>query len=305
VIPTLERSSGRTAGRDFAVCFNPEFLREGTAIHDFRNPPLTLIGQHDGRGAEGVAQLYEHIDAPLLIVPLKVAEMVKYANNAFHALKVAFANEIGNICKQQGIDSHQVMDIFCMDEQLNLSPYYLKPGFAFGGSCLPKDLRALLYHGHHLDLSLPVLEAILPSNELQIKRGFELIKETGYKRVGVLGFSFKAGTDDLRESPLVELIETLIGNCYQVKVYDKDVSLARLHGANRAYIEAEIPHIASLMCTSVEEILAESEVIVIGNKAPEFRDVPQRARRGQTIIDLVRISSDLDELESDYQGICW
>lgn len=305
VIPALEQSSGRTAGLDFDICFNPEFLREGTAVHDFRNPPLTLIGQHDGRGGEAVAELYERIDAPLLIVPLKVAEMVKYANNAFHALKVAFANEIGNICKQQEIDSHQVMDIFCLDEQLNLSPYYLRPGFAFGGSCLPKDLRALLYHGHHLDLSLPVLEAILRSNELQIKRGFELIKETGCKKVGVLGFSFKAGTDDLRESPLVELIETLIGKGYQVKVYDKNVSLAHLHGANRDYIEREIPHIASLMCRSVEEILAESEVIVIGNKASEFRDVLRRARHGQTIIDLVRISSDPDELASDYQGICW
>jgi GDP-mannose 6-dehydrogenase len=231
--------------------------------------------------------------------------MVKYANNAFHALKVAFANEIGNICKQQGIDSHQVMDIFCMDEKLNLSSYYLKPGFAFGGSCLPKDLGALLYHAHRLDLSLPVLESILPSNELQIKRGFELIKQTGRKKVGVLGFSFKAGTDDLRESPLVELIETLIGKGYQVKVYDKNVSLARLHGANRAYIEREIPHIATLMCNSMHEVLAESEVIVIGNKAPEFAPVPQQVRQGQVVIDLVRISNDVDHLDSRYEGICW
>lgn len=305
VIPILERSSGRQAGQNFGVSFNPEFLREGTAVQDFHHPPFTLIGQYDGRGAEIAADLYAGVDAPLLIVPLKVAEMVKYANNAFHALKVTFANEIGNICKRQGVDSHQVMDIFCMDEKLNLSSYYLKPGFAFGGSCLPKDLRALLYHGHHLDLKLPVLEAILPSNELQVKRGFELIRQTGSKRVGVLGFSFKAGTDDLRESPLVELIETLVGKGYQVKVYDKNVSLARLHGANRAYIEREIPHIATLMCGSLEEVLAESEVIVIGNTAPEFRQVLQQVREDQVVIDLVRIVEDINQLNARYEGICW
>jgi len=305
VIPILEESSGGQAGRDFGVSFNPEFLREGTAVHDFHHPPFILIGQYDGRGVEIAADLCAGVDAPLLVVPLRVAEMVKYANNAFHALKVTFANEIGNICKRQGIDSHQVMDIFCMDEKLNLSSYYLKPGFAFGGSCLPKDLRALLYCSHHLDLSLPVLEAILPSNELQIKRGFELIKQTGRKKIGVLGFSFKAGTDDLRESPLVGLIEILIGKGYQVKVYDQKISLARLYGSNRAYIEREIPHIATLMCDSMEEVLAESEVIVIGNKAPEFRRVLQQVRQDQVVIDLVRILKDIDHLDARYQGICW
>ena len=305
VIPILESASGRQAGQDFGVCFNPEFLREGTAVYDFHHPPFTLVGRHDERGAALVADLYADIDAPLLIVPLKVSEMVKYANNAFHALKVAFANEIGNICKQQGVDSHQVMDIFCMDEKLNLSPYYLKPGFALGGSCLPKDLRALLYHAHRLDLSVPVLEAILPSNALQVKRGFELIRRTGKKRIGVLGFSFKAGTDDLRESPLVELIEILIGKGYQVKVYDKNVSLARLHGANRTYIEHEIPHIATLMCPSLDEVLAESEVVVIGNKAPEFGQALQQVRQDQVVIDLVRIMKDIDHLDVRYEGICW
>ncbi|MDY7076305.1 MAG: UDP-glucose/GDP-mannose dehydrogenase family protein [Chloroflexota bacterium] len=305
VIPILESASGHQAGRDFGVSFNPEFLREGTAVHDFHHPPFTVIGQYDERGAKVIAELYADIDAPLLTVPLKVAEIVKYANNAFHALKVTFANEIGNICKRQGIDSHQVMDIFCMDENLNLSPYYLKPGFAFGGSCLPKDLRALLYYAHHLDLSLPVLESILPSNELQIKRGLELVKQAGKKKIGVLGFSFKAGTDDLRESPLVELIETLIGKGYQVKVYDRNVSLARLHGANRAYIEREIPHIATLMYDSMEEVIAESEVIIIGNKAPEFHQALQRVRQDQIVIDLVRILKDIDQLDAQYEGICW
>lgn len=305
VIPILESASGHQAGRDFGVSFNPEFLREGTAVYDFYHPPFSLIGKYDDRGARVVADVYVGIDAPVLIVPLKVAEIVKYANNAFHALKVAFANEIGNICKQQGIDSHQVMDIFCMDEKLNLSSYYLKPGFAFGGSCLPKDLRALLYHAHRLNLRVPVLEAILPSNELQIRRGFELIRRTGSKKVGVLGFSFKAGTDDLRESPMVELIETLIGKGYQVKVYDENVSLARLHGANRAYIEQEVPHIAILMCDSMEEVVAGSEVIVIGNKAPEFRQVCQHARRDQVVIDLVHVLKDEGQLNARYEGICW
>jgi GDP-mannose 6-dehydrogenase len=305
VIPILESASGRQAGRDFGISHNPEFLREGTAVHDFHHPPFSLVGQYDSRGASMVADLYTQVDAPLLIVPLKAAEMVKYANNAFHALKVVFANEIGNVCKEQGIDSHQVMDIFCMDGKLNLSSYYLKPGFAFGGSCLPKDLRALLYHGHRLDLRLPVLEAILPSNALQIRRGFELIRRTGSRKVGVLGFSFKAGTDDLRESPLVELIETLIGKGYQVKVYDRNVSLARLHGANRAYIEQEVPHIATLMCDSMEEVVSESEVIVIGNRAPEFHQVLQFVRRDQVIVDLVGILTDDDRLDARYEGICW
>jgi GDP-mannose 6-dehydrogenase len=305
VIPALEQTSGQIAGQDFGICFNPEFLREGTAVYDFYHPPFTVIGQFDSQAIKAVTNLYEGLDAPLLVVPIKVAEMVKYANNAFHALKVTFANEIGNICKQQGIDSHQVMDIFCMDEKLNLSSYYLKPAYAFGGSCLPKDLRALLYHSHSLDLKLPVLEAILPSNEHQVKIGLEMVRRTGKKKVGVLGFSFKVGTDDLRESPQVALIETLIGKGYQVKVYDKNVSLARLHGANRAYIEREIPHIATLMCHSMEKVLAESKVIVIGNKSPEFRQVFQQVRQDQVIIDLVRILKDIDHLDVQYNGICW
>ncbi len=229
IIPILEQASGCRAGQDFGVVFNPEFLREGTAVQDFRCPPFTVIGQHEPRGAETAARLYEGIEAPLLIVPVKVAEMVKYTNNAFHALKVAFANEIGNICKRQGIDSHQVMDIFCRDQSLNLSAYYLRPGFAFGGSCLPKDVRALLYSAHHLDLTCLCWRRFCPATSLQVRHGFELIRQTGCRRVGVLGFSFKAGTDDLRESPVVELIESLIGKGYQVSIYDQNVSLARLY----------------------------------------------------------------------------
>jgi GDP-mannose 6-dehydrogenase len=304
IIPILEQASGCRAGDDFGVVFNPEFLREGTAVEDFLHPSFTIIGQYDRKGAEVAAQLYAGIDAPLMTVPLKVAEMVKYTNNTFHALKVTFANEIGNICRQQGIDSHQVMEIFCLDHKLNLSPYYLKPGFAFGGSCLPKDVRALLYNAHRLDLRVPVIEAILPSNTLQIRQGFEMIRQTRFKKIGVLGFSFK-GTDDLRESPLVELIEQLIGKGYHVKVYDKSVNLARLQGANREYIEHTIPHIASLMCNSIEDILEESEVVVIGNKDPDFASVPQKLRNEQILIDLVRIQKDVNSLGDQYRGISW
>ena len=305
VIPALEAASGKKAGQDFGVCFNPEFLREGSSIKDFYDPPYTIIGSTDTRATAVLTELYALINAPLICVPIKVAEMVKYVNNAFHALKVTFGNEVGNICKVQNIDSHQVMDIFCQDTKLNLSPYYLKPGFAFGGSCLPKDLRAILYHSHHLDLRLPVLEAILPSNDKQIDLAYHMIERTGCKRVGVLGFSFKAGTDDLRESPMVELIEHLIGKGYQVKVHDRNVSLANLVGANRAYIEQVIPHIASLMADTVAAVLDSSDVVVVGNKSPEYRELSPKLREGQIMIDLVRIMSDQRVSNHSYQGICW
>jgi len=305
VIPILEAASGKKAGRDFGVCFNPEFLREGTSIKDFHHPPYTIIGTEDARVAEAMTELYSFIDARLEEVPIRVAEMIKYTNNAFHALKVTFANEIGAICKQSGIDSHQVMELVCLDTKLNLSPYYLKPGFAFGGSCLPKDLRALMHYGHHHDLSLPVLEAILPSNNQQIDAAFGMVSHAGKKRVGVLGFSFKAGTDDLRESPIVELIERLIGKGYQVKVYDKNVALANLHGANRAYIEQQIPHIASLMSDSLGEVLETSELIIVGNNSAEFAGVLPLLRSDQTLIDLVRITDDYVPLNGQYHGIGW
>jgi GDP-mannose 6-dehydrogenase len=305
LIPILEQTSGKQAGVDFGVAYHPEFLREGTALHDFHHPPYTIIGQSEPRSAQAVARLYDPIEAPLRTVPLRVAEMVKYSSNAFHALKVTFANEIGNICKQSGIDSHHVMEVFCLDEKLNLSAYYLKPGFAFGGSCLPKDLRALLYHANRMDVEAPVLQAVLPSNELQIKHGFELVRRTGLKKIGVLGFSFKAGTDDLRESPLVELIEMLLGKGHQVKIFDRNVTLARLTGANRAYIEREIPHIATLMCGSIDEVLSESEVIVIGNNAAEFREAVAQTRADQIVIDLVRVAQSTEHIAAQYEGICW
>jgi len=304
VVPTLEVYSGKKAGQDFGVCINPEFLREGTSIKDFYAPPFTLIGADEEEVAMSVRRLYSKIDAPLYVVPVKAAEMVKYACNCFHALKVSFANEIGNIAAGMGIDSHQVMEVFCQDTKLNLSPYYLKPGFAFGGSCLPKDLRALSYKAKELDVDVPVLSAVLQSNRKQIERATEMVLRTGKKKIGVLGFSFKAGTDDLRESPMVTLIETLIGKGTQLAIYDRDVSLARLVGANKDYIEREIPHISQLMRESVKDVLDHAEVLIIGNKAAEFKEIESQLRADQTVIDLVRLF-DGKTSDGTYQGICW
>jgi len=304
VIPTLESSSGRRAGVEFGVCINPEFLREGSAVHDYHNPPKTVIGELNPASGELLASLYAHLAAPLVRTDIQTAEMVKYTDNVWHALKVGFANEIGNICKGLDVDGHRVMDIFCKDTKLNLSPYYLKPGFAFGGSCLPKDLRALLYRAKTLDLSLPILSAILPSNEQQIERGVRAVIERGKRKVGVLGFSFKAGTDDLRESPVVELTERLLGKGFDLRIYDSNVSIARIHGANRDYILNRIPHISRLMVASIGAVMRHAETIVIGNAAPEFRDVPKRLGEHQSVIDLVRIS-DSRSVAGVYEGICW
>jgi GDP-mannose 6-dehydrogenase len=305
VVPTLEASSGKKAGGDFGVCINPEFLREGSSLKDFYAPPFTLIGTDEEETAALVRELYVGIEAPLFVTSLKTAEMVKYACNCFHALKVSFANEIGNICKAVGIDSHEVMNVFAQDTKLNLSPYYLTPGFAFGGSCLPKDLRAINYKAKQLDVEAPVLSAILPSNRLQIERAVNMVLETGRKRVGVLGFSFKAGTDDLRESPMVTLIETLIGKGLQLAIYDRDVSLAKLFGANKQYIESEIPHISQLMRSSIDEVVNDSDVLVIGNKAKEFREIQGKVRNDQILIDLVRLFDKPIGAGGLYQGICW
>jgi len=303
VVPVLEKTSGKTAGSDFGVCINPEFLREGSSLKDFYAPPFTLIGADDEKTVGTVRDLYANIDAPLFQTDIKTAEMIKYVCNTFHALKVSFANEVGNICKALTIDSHAVMEIFCKDTKLNLSPYYLKPGFAFGGSCLPKDLRAINYKAKELDVEVPLLSAILPSNRLQIERAVEMVMKTGKKRVGVLGFSFKAGTDDLRESPMVTLIETLIGKGYKLLLYDRDVSLARLFGANKDYIEREIPHISELMRPSIDAVVADVDVVVIGSKAAEFRQVKDKMKANQVLIDLVRIFDD--HSNESYQGICW
>lgn len=304
VVPTLERASGKRSGEHFDVCINPEFLREGSSLSDFYNPPFTLIGAEEKKTASLVADLYADVNAPVFFLPVKTAEMVKYVCNCFHALKVSFANEIGNLCKASGIDSHDVMNVFCQDTKLNLSSYYLKPGFAFGGSCLPKDLRAINYRAKELDVDVPVLAAILPSNRLQIERAIEMVVNTRKKRVGVLGFSFKAGTDDLRESPMVSLVEALIGKGYHLEIYDSNVSLARLFGANKEYIELEIPHIAQLMRSNLMDVVANCDVIVIGNRADEFHQIEGSLRPDQVVIDLVRLFES-GSLSVECQGICW
>jgi len=303
VIPTLEAASGKKAGVDFGVCNNPEFLREGTAVYDYYHPPKTVIGESDEKAGAMLVELYAKMDAPLVRTSVETAEMVKYTDNTWHAVKVAFANEIGNICKAVGIDGHKVMEIFCQDVKLNLSSYYMKPGFAFGGSCLPKDVRALTYKARSLDLDLPLLNSVLPSNQKQIEKGLKMITDKGARKVGILGFSFKAGTDDLRESPLVDVIEHLLGKGYELKLYDKNVNLAALTGANQDYILNHIPHISKLMVESMDEVLAFAETIVIGNGAAEFKTVPAKLKAGQTIVDLVRISQE--QSGGQYDGICW
>ena len=305
VIPALERTSGKKYGTGFGVTVNPEFLREGTAIHDFRHPPLTLVGHNYRSDAAPTEALYGKVDAPLVTTTIRTAEMIKYASNTWHALKVTFANEIGNLCRRLKIDSHEVMDIFCRDEKLNLSSYYLRPGFAFGGSCLPKDVRALQYRAKEVDLDIPVIQAILGSNHLQIQYAIDEIVETGRKRIGLLGFSFKAGTDDLRESPIVVLAEALLGKGYQLRIYDKNVSIARLVGANKEYINTQIPHLSSLLCESVDDIIDSSDVIVVGNAAAEFSEALTRTRPDQIVLDLVRVKTPRDRIRAEYRGICW
>jgi len=304
VVPMLEAASGKTAGKDFGIAINPEFLREGTAVFDYRNPPKTVIGCSDEDTANVVSDLYAHLPGPMIKTDLRTAEMVKYVDNVWHALKIGFANEVGNVAKALGIDGHAVMDIFCQDTKLNLSPYYLKPGFAFGGSCLPKDLRAFTYKARTLDLKLPIIESILPSNELQVRRGLDMVVASQKKKIGVLGFSFKAGTDDLRESPVVELIETLLGKGYDLKIYDKNVNIARLIGANREQILNRIPHLAAIMTESIDNIVEHAEVVVIGNSDPDFRNVPELLSDQQQIVDLVRIRDEASQGGS-YDGICW
>ena len=304
IIPTLERASGRRAGEDFGVCNNPEFLRESTAVADFRNPPKTVIGTTDSRSGDIVQSLYEGVPGPVIRCPIEVGEMVKYADNSWHATKVTFANEIGKICKSVGVDSHAVMDIFCKDAKLNLSPYYLKPGFAFGGSCLPKDLRAITYHARSHDVSTPLLNSLMFSNSEQIEQGIAMVLASRRRKVGVLGFSFKAGTDDLRESPLVEVIERLIGKGFDLRLYDRNVNLAKLTGANREYIMKSIPHIERLMVASVEEVLSHADVIVIGNRGEEFAGLAEKLRPDQLVIDFVRIRQ-IEERHASYSGICW
>lgn len=301
-IPVLEERSGKRVGRDFGVCVHPEFLREGSAVRDYRQPPKVVIGASDARSRALLTQIAEQPPAPTVQTEIPIAEMVKYADNTWHAVKVAFANEIGSLAKAQGIDGRAVMEIFRTDEKLNLSGAYLRPGFAFGGSCLPKDVRAMTYRGRTLDLELPLIESVLPSNTQHLRRAYRLVTSEGHRRIGILGLSFKAGTDDLRESPTVELVEWLIGKGHDLTIYDPNVSMAKLMGANREYIINQIPHISKLMVDRPEDLFEQAETIVVGTDDPEYRTVLDRFAERHRIIDLVRLGPPKG---GTYDGICW
>ena len=306
VVPTLEKASGKRIGADFGVCVNPEFMREGTAVSDFLEPAMTIIGAADKAHSALVRELYSWAPGRMFETSFRSAEMVKYVCNAWHAVKVAFANEIGTLAHELDVDAESVMEIFASDTKLNISPTYLKPGFAFGGSCLPKDVRALNYRAKELDLKLPLFESILPSNEEHLERAVDLVLQTGKRKIGILGLSFKAATDDLRESPQVQLVKRLLGEGSEIQIWDDNVSLGRLIGSNRAYIEQIIPHIGSLLNTNLAEVLTESEVVVIGTRGLD-RDILQKnIRRDQQIIDLVNLEKARRlQTVAAYKGICW
>jgi GDP-mannose 6-dehydrogenase len=306
LVPILEQASGKRVGIDFGVCVNPEFLREGTSVWDFENPPKTVVGESDARSGSAVMSLYDGLNGPRFRVPIAVAEMTKYVDNSFHALKVTFGNEIGTLCATLGLDSHQVMDIFLTDTKLNISAAYLRPGFAFGGSCLPKDVRALTHTARSHDLELPVLANIMVSNEMQIRRVVDNILAVGKRKIGIFGLAFKSGTDDLRESPMVEVAERLIGKGYDVRIYDANVELSRLLGGNRAYLEERLPHIRQLLTGEIETVLDHGEVFIAGTKDPAVVNAIDSLREDRIIIDLVRLpQAEERRLKPNYIGIGW
>jgi len=305
LIPALEKASGKVAGADFGVVVNPEFLREGTSVRDYYDPPKTVIGQLDPASGDPVAELYKGLPGQVFRVPIAVAEMTKYVDNCFHGLKVGFGNEIGAICHALGLDSHKVMDIFLADTKLNISPAYLRPGFAFGGSCLPKDLRGLVHAARRADVSVPILEHVLPSNVEHLRRAFELVAATGKRKVGILGLSFKPGTDDLRESPIVELAEQLLGKGYSLRIYDANVTLSRLVGANREYIEGRLPHLSEVLGDSVDEVMDHAEVCIVGCKDDAVLDALKDPGE-RIVIDLVRLpDAEQRRNQPGYVGLGW
>lgn len=299
----VAEASGKERGKDFTIVSNPEFLREGTAVQDYMNPPLTLVGTDSEYAEKKFREIYADIPGEFISTDIKVAEMMKYVNNTFHALKIVFGNEVGNICKALDIDSHKVMEIFCKDKQLNISPYYFKPGFAYGGSCLPKDSKALRTLAHDLYVDVPVLNAIDPSNEIQKKIAVDIIKSKGRRKVGILGLSFKAGTDDLRNSPIVDVAEALHGKGYEIHIYDKNVRVSQLTGTNADFIASKLPHLHEIITDDLDAVCSECDVLVITNKEKEFSDVPVRYPH-KCIVDLVRQFKELD-YDGNYEGISW
>lgn len=299
----IEDVSGKKSNIDFAVVDNPEFLREGTAVQDYFNPPLTLIGGENEIATSLLASLYETLPGEIIITETKIAEIMKYVNNTFHALKISFANEIGNISSSLGIDSHKVMEIFCRDKQLNISPYYFKPGFAYGGSCLPKDLKGLQTLAHDLYVKVPLIDSIDQTNSIQIQRAVSLLSKFFGKRIAILGLSFKAGTDDLRNSPSVELVETLLGKGFDISIYDANIQIAKLTGKNKDFIESRIPHLSKFLVDNLDYILEKSDVLVVCNKEPEFLQKLDLIK-GKTIVDMVHLPGKVKE-SNTYFGINW
>jgi GDP-mannose 6-dehydrogenase len=303
VIPIIEDCSGKKAGVDFGVAVNPEFLRESTAIKDYDYPPMTVIGELDKASGDLLETLYRELDAPIIRKAIEVAEMIKYTCNVWHAAKVTFANEIGNIAKAVGVDGREVMDVVCQDNKLNLSKYYMRPGFAFGGSCLPKDVRALNYRATSLDVESPLIGSLMRSNAGQVQKAFDIIAGHDKRKIALLGLSFKAGTDDLRESPLVELAEMLIGKGYDLSIYDRNVEYARVHGANKDYIESKIPHVSSLLDSNFDAVVDKADIIVLGNRDELFAPLAQKAPNGKQVIDLVGFMPK--GTHGNAEGICW
>jgi len=305
VIPALEQSSGKRMGKDFGVCVNPEFMREGTAVADFLQPSMTIIGSSDAQHAAWLRDLYAWAPGRIFETSFRSAEMVKYVCNAWHALKVAFANEVGTLAKEMKVDAEAVVEIFTADDKLNISPSYLKPGFAFGGSCLPKDVRALNYRAKELDLHLPLFESIMPSNDEHLQRAIEMVLASSKRNVAILGLSFKAATDDLRESPQVQLVKHLLGEGRKLRIWDDNVSLGRLIGSNREYIEHAIPHIGSLLVSDLGDCLRDAEVVVIGTRGISRNQLQQHLRPDQVVIDLVNLEKSRRPALKQYEGICW
>ncbi len=299
----IEEASGKKRNEGFTVVSNPEFLREGTSVKDYMNPPLTLVGTDNEFAEEQFRELYKEINAEFICTDIKVAEMMKYVNNTYHALKIVFGNEIGRICKQLNIDSHKVMDIFCKDKHLNISPYYFKPGFAYGGSCLPKDSKALRTLARDLYVDVPVINAIDTSNEIQKKTAVNIIMSKGKRNIGILGLSFKAGTDDLRCSPIVDVVETLLGKGFALSIYDKNVKISELTGTNKDFIMAKIPHLQHFITANLDEVAAKSDVLVVTNKEKDFDDVLKKYP-GKIIVDLVREWDKVD-YNGIYDGLAW
>ena len=305
VVPLIEAHSGKRCGVDFDVCFQPEFMREGSSIRDYDHPPYIVVGADSERAVGVLREVFGHLPCQFRVCDVRAAEMLKYCSNAFHAVKTTFANEVGRVCQSLGVDPHAVMDLVCADSLLNISPAYLRPGFAFGGSCLPKELRAFQHFAGRHDVAIPMLSAVLDSNRLHIEHAVETVLATGRRAVGLIGLSFKAGTDDLRESPLVVMAERFIGKGLQLRVYDPEVNISRLIGANRRYIEESIPHIASLMVQRCEELIDASEVLVVGLRSdPVLQALHERCRPDHFILDLVRLP-DPNAILGEYRGVCW